>query len=139
MCTIDLRLEKCKNRMLPNWRHQIFYNITKHVKIGKVAAAITVYLRSALGERPRDVPLTTAGQQFAIGQRNARKVVTGQLYKSEGKRIENIFEKTRKAYPDDPIGCDEEVANASNITQEKVMYEFYHQDRENADLPMVGA
>ena len=62
MCTIDLRLEKHKNHMLPNWRHQIFYNSTKHVKIGKVATAITVYLRFALGERPRYVPLTTAGQ-----------------------------------------------------------------------------
>ena len=139
MCAIDLRLEKQKNCMLPNWRHQIFYNSTKHVKTGKVAAAITVYLRFAFGERPRDVPLTTVGQQFAIGQRNARKVITGKLYNSEGKRVENIFKKTRKAYPDDPIDCDEEVANASNITQEQVIYEFYHQDGENADLPMVGA
>ena len=104
-----------------------------------MAAAITVYLRFALGEGPRDVPLTTVEQQFAIGQRNARKVVTGKLYDSEGKRVENIFKETRKAYPDDPIDWDEEVANASNITQEKVMYQFYHQDRENADLPMVGA
>ena len=87
MCTIDFRLEKQKNCMLPNWRHQIFYNSTKCVKIGKVAAAITVYLRFALGERRRDVPLTTVGQQFAIGQRNARKVVTGKLYDSEGKRV----------------------------------------------------
>ena len=59
MCAIDLRLEKHKNCMLPNWRHQIFYNSTKHVKIVKVATAITVNLRFALGERPRDVPLTT--------------------------------------------------------------------------------
>ena len=139
MCAIDLSLEKHKNCMLPNWRHQIFYNSTKHVKIGKVAAAITVYLRFALGERPRDVPLMTVGQQFAIGQRNARKVITGKLYESEGKRVRNTFEKTRKAYPDNPIYWDEEVANASNIIQEKVMYEFYHQDGENTDFPMVGA
>ena len=139
MCAIDLRLEKHKNHMLPNWRHQIFYNSTKCVKIGKVATAITVYLRCALGKRPRDVPLTTVGQQFAIGQRNARKVITGKLYDSEGKRDENILKKTRKAYPDDPIDWAEEMANVSNITQEKVMYEFYHQDGENADLPMVGA
>ena len=118
--------------------HQIFYKSTKRVKIGKVALAITVYLRFALGERPRDVPLTTVGQQFAIGQRNARKVITGKLYDSEGKRVKNIFEKTRKAYPDDPVDWDEEMANTSNITQEKV-YEFYHQDGENADLLMVGA
>ena len=43
--------------------------------------------------------------------------------------------KTRKAYPDDPIDWDKEVANASNITKEKVMYEFYHQDRENTIWP----
>ena len=105
-----------------------------------MAAAITVYLRFALGERPRDVPLTTVGQQFAVDQRNARKVVTGTLYNSKGKRVKNIFEKTIKAFPDDPIDWDEKVANASNITQEKVMYyDFYHQDGENVDLPMVGA
>ena len=104
-----------------------------------MATAITVYLRIALGERPRDFPLTTVGQQFVIGQRNARKVITGKLYNSEGKRVENIFRKTRKPYPDDPIEWDEEVTNASNITQEQVMYEFYHQDGENMDLPMVGA
>ena len=31
------------------------------------------------------------------------------------------------------------MANTSNITQEQVIYEFYHQDGENADLPMVEA
>ena len=45
----------------------------------------------------------------------------------------------RKAYPDDPIDWDEEVANAFNTTQEKVIYEFYHQDGENTDFPMVMA
>ena len=104
-----------------------------------MAIAITVYLRFTFWVRPRDVPLTTVGQQFAISQRNARKVITGKLYESKGKRVENIFKKTRKAYPDDPIDWDEEVTNASNITQEKVMYEFYHQDGENTDLPMVEA
>ena len=52
--------------------------------------------------------------------------------------MENIFKKTRKAYPDNPIDWDEEVANASNITQEQVIYELSHQDGENADLPIVG-
>ena len=28
--------------------------------------------------------------------------------------------------------------NASNITEEKVIYEFYHKEGENASLPMVG-
>ena len=57
----------------------------------------------------------------------------------KGKELKTFFKKTRKAYPDDLIDWDEEVANASNITQEQVIYEFYHQDGENTDLPMVGA
>ena len=85
-----------KNCMLPNWRHQIFYNSTKHVKIGKVATAITVYPRFAFGERPRDVPLTTVGQQFAIGQRNARKVVTGKLYAAKGKELKIFLRKPER-------------------------------------------
>ena len=67
-CAIDLQLEKWKSHMLPSWRHSIFYHGSKHVKIGKVAAAITVYLRLALGEKPREAPLVTVGKQFPIGQ-----------------------------------------------------------------------
>ena len=73
-CAIDLQLEKWKSHMLPSWRLSVFYHSSKHVKIGKVAAAITVYLRFALGEKPREVPLVTVGKQFPIGQWNARKV-----------------------------------------------------------------
>ena len=54
--------------MLPSWRHNVFYHSSKHVKIGKVAAAITVYLMFALGEKPREVTLVTVGKQFPIGQ-----------------------------------------------------------------------
>ena len=57
--TIDLQLEKWKNRMLPSWRHNVFYHSSKCVKIGKVASAITVYLRFTPGEKPREVPLFT--------------------------------------------------------------------------------
>ena len=31
------------------------------------------------------------------------------------------------------------MANTSNIMEEQVIHEFYHQDGENVDLPMVGA
>ena len=31
------------------------------------------------------------------------------------------------------------MENASNISQEEVIYKFDHQDGENADLPMLGA
>ena len=54
--------------MLSSWRHSVFYHSSKQVKIGKVAAAITLYLRFALGERPSEVPLVTVGKQFPIGQ-----------------------------------------------------------------------
>ena len=123
--------------MLPNWRHSIFHHSSKHVKIGKVVAAIMVYLRFALGERPREVPLVTVGKQFPIGQQNARKVVTGKLHVTKGIRVKIIFKETRRAYPDDPIDWDAELANASNIIEE-VIYEFYHKERKNTNLPMVG-
>ena len=136
-CAIDLQLEKQKSHMLLSWRHSIFYHSSKRVKIGKVAAAITVYLRFALGERPREVPLVTVGKQFPIGQRNARKVVTGKLYDTKGIQVENISQESRRPYPSDPIDWDAELVNASNITEEEVIYEFYHKKGENTNLPMV--
>ena len=113
-CAIDLQLEKQKSYMLPSLRHSVNHS-SKCIKIGKVVAAITVYLRFALGEKPREVPLVTVGKQFPIGQRNARKVVTGKLYDTEGIWVKNIFKKIRRAYPNDPIDWDAELANASNI------------------------
>ena len=124
--------------MLPSWRHSILYYSSKHIKIGKMAAAITVYLRFTLGEKPREVPLVTVGKQFPIGQQNARKVVTGKLFDTEGVRVENTFKKTRRAYPSDPIDWDTELVNATKITEEEVVYELYHKEGENANLPMVG-
>ena len=47
MCAIDLRLEKQKNHMLPNWKHSVFYDSKHGSKIGKVAATIAVYIRFA--------------------------------------------------------------------------------------------
>ena len=73
---------------------------------------------------------------LSIGQRSVQKVITGKLYDSEGRRVESIFKQTQKAYVDDPINWDEEMENASNISQEEVIYEFDHQD---VDLAMLGA
>ena len=53
-------------------------------KVGKVAAAVVVYIRYTLGEGCREVPLMTVSEMFTIGQRAARKVVTGKLYDTEG-------------------------------------------------------
>ena len=137
-CAIDLQLEKWKNCMLPSWKHSIFYHSSKCIKIGKVAVVITVYVRFTLEEKPREVPLVTVGKQFPIGQQNARKVVTGKLHDTEGVWVKNIFKKTRRAYPNDPIDWDAELVNATNITEEEVVYEFYHKEGENAKLSMVG-
>ena len=51
MCAIDLQIEKQRNCMLPNWTHSVFYDHEHSSKIGKVAAAVAVYVRFALGER----------------------------------------------------------------------------------------
>ena len=71
--------------MLPNWKHSIFYDHECGSKLGKIAAAVAVYVRFVLGERHRDVPLKTVGEMFAIGQRSVQKVITGKLYDSEGR------------------------------------------------------
>ena len=124
--------------MLPNWKKQVFYDTKRGVKIGKITVAVSVYLRFAMGEGHHEVPLTTVGEQFRIGQRNARKVATGRLYKSEGERVESVFTETRKAYPEDPIDWDEEVRCVDDETCEEVVYEFEHIHGDNADLPTLG-
>ena len=73
--------------MLPNWKNQVFYDTKRGVKIGKIAVAVSAYLRFAMGEGYHKVPLTTVGEQFGIGQRNTRKVATGRLYESESNRL----------------------------------------------------
>ena len=103
-----------------------------------MTAAITVYLRFTLGEKPREVSLGTVGKQFPIGLQNARKFVTGKLCDTKGIHVKNIFKKTRRAYLDDPVDWNTKLANASNITEEEVIYEFYHKEWENANLLMVG-
>ena len=124
--------------MLPNWKHPVF-DQERGSKVGKVATTVVVCIRYALGEGHREVPLMTVGEIFAIGQRAARKVVTGKLYDAEGQRLESIFRKTHKVYLNDPINWDEEVQDALNISYEEVVYKFDHQDGKNADLPMLGA
>ena len=51
---------------------------------------------------------------FTTGQRSVQKVITGKLYDSEGRKVENID-------VDDPINWDEEMENASKISQEEVI------------------
>ena len=73
----DLKIQQKKDKMLPNWKNQVFYDTERGVKIGKTVVAVSVYLGFVMGEGYLEVPLTTVGEQFRIGQRNTRKVATG--------------------------------------------------------------
>ena len=64
--------DKCKeiqkNRMLPDWTHPIFKQKAKYQPVGKIAVAVTVFLRYTMGEKAKDVTLTTIGELFPIGE-----------------------------------------------------------------------
>ena len=98
--------DKCKeiqkNRMLPDWMHPIFKQKAKYQQVGKFAAAVTVFLRYAMGKKAKDVTLTTIGELFPIGEQQVRKVATGKLHDTEGKRIEDLFLKMGRTYAGDP-------------------------------------
>ena len=102
--------EMQKNRMLPDWMHPIFKQKAKYWPVGKIAAAVTVFLRYAMGEKAKDVTLTTIGELFPIGERQARKVAMGKLYDTKGKCIEDLFLKMGRAYEGDPIDWKQEAA-----------------------------
>ena len=56
-----------------------------------------------MGERARDVILTTIGEFFPIGEWQVRKVAMGKLYDTEGTRVEDLFLKIGRTYEGDPI------------------------------------
>ena len=101
---IDRRKDRQKNQMLPDWNHRVFKNDSKYRSVGKIAAAVAIYLRYAMGEETKDVKLTTVGELYPIRERQVRKVVTGKLYDTEGKRVEQIFTNTGRAYEGDLTG-----------------------------------
>ena len=102
--------EMQKNRMLPDWMHPIFKQKVKYQPVGKIAAAVTVFLRYAVGKKAKDVTLTTIGELFPIAEQQASKVAMGKLYDTEGKRIEDQFLKMGRAYEGDPIDWKQEAA-----------------------------
>ena len=55
-----------KNRMLPDWTHPIFKQKVKYRQVGKIAAAVTVFLLYAMGKKASDVTLTTISELFPI-------------------------------------------------------------------------
>ena len=99
-----------KNRMLPDWTHPIFKQKVKYWPVGKIAVAVMVFLRYAMGKKVKDVTLTTIGELFPIGEWQVRKVATGKLYDTEGKRVGDLFLKMGRAYEGDPIDWKQEAA-----------------------------
>ena len=106
----DKHKEIQKNRMLPDWMHPIFKQKAKYQPVGKIAAAVTVFLRYAMGEKAKDVTLTTSGEFFPIREQQVRKVATRKLYDTEGKCVEDLFLKMGRTYEGDPINWKQEAA-----------------------------
>ena len=124
--------------MLPDWNHRVFKDDSKYKPVGKIAAAVAVYLRYAMGEETIDVRLTTEGELYSIRERQVRKVVTGKLYDTEGKRVEQIFTNMGRAYEGDPTDWNKEVKEVGEIEPENIMYEVTNKDGPDADLPLPG-
>ena len=100
---MDRRKDRQKNQMLLDWNHRVFKDDSKYRSVGKIATAVAVYLRYAMGEETKDMRLTTVGKLYPIREKQVRKVVTGKLYDTEGKRVEQIFTNTGRAYEGDPM------------------------------------
>ena len=91
-----------------------------------------------MGEESKDIRLTTAGELYLIGKRQVRKVITGKLYDTEGRRVEQIFTKTGRAYEGDPVDWNKEAKEAGEIVPENIMYEVTNKEGPDPDLPLVG-
>ena len=120
---INRRKDRQKNQMLLDWNHRVFKDDSKYRSVGKIASAVTVYLRYAMGEETKDMRLTTVGKLYPIGERQVRKVVTGKLYDTEGKRVEQIFTNMGRAYEGDPIDWNKEAKEVGEIEPENAMYD----------------
>ena len=84
MSAMDSRLERQKIRILPNWKRKVFHDIKQGTQVGKIAAAVAVYIQYRLREDRHEVKLKTVGELYAIGQHQIRKVVTGKRYGMTG-------------------------------------------------------
>ena len=63
-----------------------------------------------MGEKAKDVTLTTISELFPIGEQQVRKVAMGKLYDTKGKHIEDLFLKMGRTYEGDPINWKQEAA-----------------------------
>ena len=123
--------------MLPDWNHPVFKDDSKYRSVGKVAA-VAIYLRYAMGGDSKDVRLTTVGELYPIGERQVRKVITGKLYDTEGRRVEQIFTRTGRAYERDPVDWNKEAKEAGETVPENIVYEVTNKEGPDADLPLAG-
>ena len=62
----------------------------------------------------------------------------GKLYDTEGKRVEQIFTKTGRAYEGDSIDWNKEMKEAGEIVPENIVYEVTKKEGPDADLPLPG-
>ena len=91
-----------------------------------------------MGEENKDMKLTTVWELYPIGESQVRKVITGKLYDTEGKRVEQIFTITGGAYEGDLIDWNKEVKEAGEIVPENIMYEVTNKEGPDADLSLPG-
>ena len=63
-----------------------------------------------MGEKAKDVTLTTIGEIFSIGEWQVRKVEMEKFYDTKGKNIEDLFLKMGRTYEGDPIDWKQETA-----------------------------
>ena len=91
-----------------------------------------------MGEKVKDVTLTTINELFPIGEWQARKVAMGKLYDTEGKHVEDLFLKTGRAHEGDPINWTQEAIEVLEVDEENVIYKFMNKAGPDAPLPLVG-
>ena len=135
---IDRAKDRQKNQMLLDWNHRVFKDDSKYRSVGKIAAAVAVYFRYTMGEETKDVRLTTVGELYPIRERQVRKVITGKLYDTEVKRVEQIFTNMGRAYEGDLIDWNKEVKEDGEIEPENIMYEVTNKEGPDADLLLPG-
>ena len=58
------------------------------------------------------------------------------MYDTKGKRVEQIFISTDRAYEGDPIDWNKKVKEAREIEPENIMYEVTNKEEPDADLPL---
>ena len=77
------------------------------------------------------------GELYPIGERQVRKVITGKLYDTEGRRVEQIITRTGRAYEGDPVDWNKEAKEAGETVSEDIVYKVTNKEGPDTDLPLV--